>query len=80
MYGDVSVLPRPTYFYGMNERDEIAFDIDPGKTLVIRLSGSAPAEDEGVERLFFELNGQARTVRIVKSGCVTAAHRPRAVD
>jgi pyruvate carboxylase len=80
LYGDVSVLPTQTYFYGMKERDEIAFDIDPGKTLVIRLSGSAPAEDEGVERLFFELNGQARTMRIEKAGRVKASERPRAID
>jgi pyruvate carboxylase len=79
-YGDVSVLPTQTFFYGMKEREEIAFDIDPGKTLVIRLSGSAPAEDEGVERLFFELNGQARTMRIEKSGRIAVAERPRAVD
>ena len=80
-YGDVSVLPTPAYFYGMKDRDEISVDIDPGKTLVIRLQGSAPAEEEGQVKLFFELNGQPRTLRIEKLGAVrTTTQRARAED
>jgi pyruvate carboxylase len=67
-YGDTSVLPTPAFFFGMAEREEISVDIDAGKTLVIRLAGTAPAEDEGVVRVFFELNGQARTLRVDKAG------------
>jgi len=77
-YGDVSVLPTPTYFYGMAEREEIAVDIDPGKTLVIRLQGTAPAEEEGLTKVFFELNGQPRTLRIERAGAARAAKRPQA--
>ncbi len=80
-FGDVSVLPTPVYFYGMKDRDEISVDIDPGKTLVIRLQGSAPAEEEGQVKLFFELNGQPRTLRIEKLGAVrTTPQRARAED
>jgi pyruvate carboxylase len=80
-FGDVSVLPTPAYFYGMKDRDEISVDIDPGKTLVIRLQGSAPAEEEGQVKLFFELNGQPRTLRIEKLGAVrTTPQRARAED
>jgi pyruvate carboxylase len=67
-YGDTSVLPTPAFFFGMAEREEIGVDIDAGKTLVIRLAGTAPAEEEGVVRVFFELNGQARTLRVEKAG------------
>jgi pyruvate carboxylase len=77
-YGDVSILPTPTYFYGMVEREEIAVDLDPGKTLVIRLQGAAPAEEEGLVKVFFELNGQDRTMRIEKAGAVKAARRIQA--
>ncbi|MEZ5649735.1 MAG: pyruvate carboxylase [Burkholderiaceae bacterium] len=77
-YGDVSVLPTQVFFYGMREREEIAVDIDPGKTLLVRLHGTAPAEDEGVERAFFELNGQPRTMRTQRAGAVQAASRPQA--
>ncbi|MCO5107113.1 MAG: pyruvate carboxylase [Burkholderiaceae bacterium] len=77
-YGDVSLLPTQTYFYGMREREEIAIDIDPGKTLVVSMQGTAPAEEEGLVRVFFELNGQPRTMRIEKAGAARAPRRVQA--
>lgn len=77
-YGDVSVLPTQTFFYGMREREEVSIDIDPGKTLVVRMQGTGPAEEEGVVRVFFELNGQPRTLRVEKAGAVRAARRRQA--
>jgi pyruvate carboxylase len=77
-YGDVAVLPTATFFYGLAEREEIAADLDPGKTLLIRLQGSVPAEEEGLTKLFFELNGQSRTLRVERAGAVRAAKRPQA--
>jgi pyruvate carboxylase len=79
-YGDISVLPTATCLYGMRERDEIAFGIDSGKTLVLRLQGTAPAEEEGLVKFFFELNGQPRTMRIEKTGAARAAQRARAEE
>jgi pyruvate carboxylase len=38
-YGPVRTLPTRTFFYGMEPGEEIEAEIDPGKTLVIRLSG-----------------------------------------
>lgn len=77
-YGDVSILPTPTFFYGMADREEIAIDLDPGKTLVVSLQGTAPAEEEGLVKVFFELNGQARTLRVEKAGAARAAKRAQA--
>ncbi|MCL4747719.1 MAG: pyruvate carboxylase [Burkholderiaceae bacterium] len=77
-YGDVSVVPTPTFFYGMVEREEIAVEIDPGKTLVVRLQGTSPADEDGIVRVFFELNGQPRTMRVEKAGMKTAPRRAQA--
>jgi len=78
-HGDVSLVPTPVFFYGLCERGEIAVEIDPGKTLVVRLIGRTEADDEGMVKLFFELNGQPRTVRVPKRGAaVTHASRPKA--
>ncbi len=65
-YGNVSRLPTTSFFYGMAVGEEIAVDIDAGKTLVIRLQGITDAVDnDGMfKKLFFELNGQPRIVRI----------------
>jgi pyruvate carboxylase len=66
--GDVSLLPTPVFFYGLNTGEEMAIEIDPGKTLVIRLQGTTPVDEEGIVRVFFELNGQPRTVKVKKLG------------
>ena len=75
-YGDVNVLPTQTFFYGMREREEVAIDLDPGKTLILRLQGLAPAEEDGVVKAFFELNGQPRTLRVQKAGVAKMMQRP----
>jgi pyruvate carboxylase len=63
-YGPVSVLPTPTYFYGMQSTDEIFVDIEKGKTLVIRCLAIGDVDDKGMVTVFFELNGQPRRVKV----------------
>ncbi len=63
-YGPVRTLPTPVFFYGMEPGDEISVEIDPGVTLEIRLSAVGETNEEGQVRVFFELNGQPRTIRV----------------
>ena len=73
-FGDVSLLPTSPFFYGLQDREEIAVDLDKGKSLVIRQTARAEQPDEdGKIKVFFELNGQPRTVRISKAGLEGAA-------
>ena len=37
LHGDTSVLPTPTFFYGLRVGEEAWIDIEPGKTLIIKL-------------------------------------------
>jgi len=68
-YGDVSLLPTPAYFYGLSDREDISIDIEPGKTLLVCKTGGASGVDaQGRAEVFFELNGQPRTVRVAKAG------------
>lgn len=71
-YGDVSVLPTPVFFYGLGNKNEMSVEIDRGKTLVVRLLGETDAPEEGEAKLFFELNGQARPMRIARAGAKPA--------
>jgi pyruvate carboxylase len=71
-FDDVSTIPTPVFFNGMRDGDEVAVDIDRGKTLVIRLQGRTDMDEEGQVRLFFELNGQARVVRVPKAGVASS--------
>ncbi|BCM22219.1 pyruvate carboxylase [Mesorhizobium sp. J8] len=63
-YGPVSVLPTPTYFYGMKSEDEIFVDIEKGKTLVVRCQAFGDVDDKGMVTVFFELNGQPRRIKV----------------
>jgi pyruvate carboxylase len=78
-YGPVRVLPTPIYFYGMQPGDQIEAELDPGKTLEIRLQTVGDTHEDGEARVFFELNGQPRIVRVPdrKAKAATAA-RPKA--
>ena len=44
--------------------EEVAIEIEKGKVLVVRLWGISKAPEKGICRVFFELNGQPRTVNI----------------
>ncbi len=63
-YGPVSVLPTPVYFYGMAVGDEISLELERGKSLVVRLQAIGEVTDEGERKMFFELNGQPRIIKV----------------
>ena len=63
--GDLSPLPTPAFFYGMKVGQEISVEIEPGKTLFIRLVNIGAVDAEGKRVVNFELNGMARQMAIV---------------
>ena len=81
MYGPVRALPTRTFFYGMEPAEEITAEIDPGKTLEIRLQAVGETTEDGDVKVFFELNGQPRVIRVpnrlVKS---KTAAKPKAAE
>lgn len=78
-YGPVRTLPTKTFFYGMQTGEEISAEIDPGKTLEIRLVAVGETQEDGRARVFFELNGQPRTIRIADRRVkAQVAERPKA--
>jgi pyruvate carboxylase len=76
-YGDVSALPTTAFFYGLAEGGEISVELERGKTLVIQLLGAADTQD-GHRKLFFELNGQPRLIKVAKEGVQAASSQPQA--
>ena len=80
-YGPVRTLPTHSFFYGMVPGEEISVEIDPGKTLEIRLQAVGETHEDGDVRVFFELNGQPRTIRVPnRSAASSVARRRRAED
>ncbi|NIK10655.1 pyruvate carboxylase [Alkalibacillus almallahensis] len=61
-YGDVSVLDTPSFLYGLRLGEEIAVEIEQGKTLMVKLVSVGEAQKDGTRVVYFELNGQPREV------------------
>ncbi|MBK1636316.1 pyruvate carboxylase [Rhodovulum adriaticum] len=78
-YGPVRTLPTRTFFYGMEPGEEITAEIDPGKTLEIRLQAVGETTEDGEAKVFFELNGQPRVIRVPnRKAKASVAKRPKA--
>jgi len=75
-YADTSVLPTQVFLGGMVANEEIAVDIEPGKTLIIRFLAVGEPHSDGSRTVFFELNGQPRHVTILDHSLdVAVTHR-----
>jgi pyruvate carboxylase len=78
-YSDVGVLPTPVFFYGLKPQEEIEVQLERGKNLIIRLLGLSEVDDKGQRRVFFELNGQPRTVEVTdRNAAKTVKSHPKA--
>jgi pyruvate carboxylase len=78
-YGDVSVLPTPVFYYGMERGEEITVEIEEGKLLIIKFLTVGEPHPDGTRTVFFELNGQPREVSVVdKSLKDETTARPKA--
>ncbi len=63
-YSDTSVIPTPIFFYGLEPGQETSLDIEPGKTLIIKLNAIGKIQADGTRAVYFELNGNNRSVLV----------------
>ncbi|WP_166416214.1 pyruvate carboxylase [Cochlodiniinecator piscidefendens] len=78
-YGPVRTLPTKTFFYGMEPGEEISAEIDPGKILEVRMQAMGETGEDGNVKVFFELNGQPRVIRVPNRAVqAQTASRPKA--
>ncbi|RYL95439.1 pyruvate carboxylase [Sporolactobacillus sp. THM7-4] len=75
-YGKIEVLETPTFFYGLRLGEEVAVNIEEGKTLIVKLISIGHPQKDGTRTLYYELNGQPREVSIKDMSVQTteAAH------
>jgi len=77
-YSDLAVLPTSAFFYGLAPGEEISVDIEPGKTLFIKLIHVGAVDQDGRRIVTFELNGMPRESAVVDNTAkVKAPSRPR---
>ena len=78
--GPVSALPTPVFFGGMKPGEEITVEIEPGKTLIVRLQAIGEPDADGHVSLFFDMNGQPRGIRVLDRSRAVASKRRKAED
>ena len=78
-YGPVSALPTDVFFYGLRPGREVSVELDRGLTLVLRCLAIGETDEEGNVRVFYELNGQPRSVKVAsREAAASAVQRPKA--
>jgi pyruvate carboxylase len=63
-FSDVAILPTAVFFYGMEPGQEISIELERGKTLIVHYVTRSEPHEDGTRTVFFELNGQPRSVRV----------------
>jgi pyruvate carboxylase len=78
--GDVSLLPTPVYFYGLDIGQEVWIELEPGKTLLVQLDARGEPDADGNVTVYFKLNGQHRQVVVADRALVKDEEQFRRAD
>jgi len=79
-YGNVDNLETPVFFYGMNVGQEVAIEIERGKTLFVRYAALGEPDEAGQRTVYFELNGQPRTISVLDRRLTGTKAPPRKAE
>lgn len=64
----------------MKVGDEVALEIEQGKSLVVRLMAIGEVRDDAHVELFFELNGQSRVITVPDRGAAASSQMRRKAE
>ncbi|OCL03663.1 pyruvate carboxylase [Glonium stellatum] len=79
-YGDLSVLPTRYFLARPEIGEEFHVELERGKVLILKLLAVGPlSEQTGLREVFYEMNGEGRTVTVEdKHAAVENTRRPKA--
>jgi pyruvate carboxylase len=78
--GNTSAIPTINFFYGLCAGEEMAVEIERGKTLIITYLTTGEVHKDGTRTVFFELNGQPRDVTVVDRSVESTVKRNSKAD
>ena len=78
--GDVSLLPTPVYFYGLDMGQEVWVELEQGKTLVVSLEAKSDPDEDGNVTVYWKLNGQNRQVVVADRSLQKEGEQRRRAD
>jgi len=80
-YGPVDKLDTKVFLTGLEIAEETDVELEKGKTLVVKLLAQGKLNEKGEREVFFELNGQMRSMFIQdKEASKSIVVRPKAVS
>jgi pyruvate carboxylase len=79
-FSDTSVLPTPLFFFGPDADRENPVEIEPGKTLIVKLLAVGEPHTDGKRTVFFELNGQPREIIVADRSLASAVREAPKAD
>ena len=80
IYSDTSILPTSIFFFGPDPATEHLVEIEPGKTLIVKLLAVGEPHLDGNRTVFFELNGQPREVEVVDRSLASSVRETPMAD
>ncbi len=63
-FGDLSVLPTRSFFYGLDADTDVEVEIEEGKTLILGLEAIGEPDERGLRSVMCTINGQLRPITI----------------
>lgn len=63
-FGEVRNLPTPAFFFGLEANEEIMVSLAEGKNVLVKYLNKTVPDERGNCLVFFELNGQTRSVQV----------------
>ena len=79
-YGDVSILPTHIFFYGLQSGDETVLSFEDNRQAIVHYLATSEPDEEGMRRVFFELNGQPQTVIVRDNSLSHEIHQNEKAD
>ena len=79
-YALIRALPSPAFFFGLQPNEEIMVKLDEGKNLLIKYINMSEPDAQGMRLVFFQLNGQTRSVFVKDTSIKTEVVVHRKVE
>jgi pyruvate carboxylase len=76
-YGNVSIIPSTTFFYGLKPNQEVIINISEGKTNIIKFLYKSKPDLHGNRIVYFKINGQTKAIEIKDESAKTAVVQNR---
>lgn len=64
LYGNTAILSTENFFYGMKLQEEATIELEPGKSILVKLLSVGIPDEDGKRIVFFSVNGENRFVEI----------------